>query len=118
MTKNPGRKDQCGEGTFYATGVDVWNWVKEPWAGSIQKIKRSHTPNVYKDLLTGISKSEGLVFEELTFGGDPQTNVSELMTDVKCFNNTIYSILGNRSCNKGNSIAKGATCRWFYGPWE
>jgi len=114
--KNSGRKDQCGEGTFYATGVDVWNWVKEPWAGSIQKIKRSHTPNVYKDLLTGISKSEGLVFEELTFGGDPQTNVSELMTDVKCFNNTIYSILGNRSCNKGNSIAKGPTCRWFYGP--
>lgn len=38
------------------------------------------------------------------------------MTDVKCLNKTNYSILGNLSCDKGHSIAKGPTCRWFYGP--
>ena len=94
----------------------MWDWVKEPWAGSIQKIKRSNTPDVYKDLWTGITKSEGPVFEELTVGGDPQTNISEQMSDVKCLNGTRYSILGNLSCNKGHSISKGPTCRWFYGP--
>ena len=61
----PHKQQLYGEGTFYATGRDVWDWVKEPWAGSIQKIKRSNTPDVYKDLWTGITKSEGPVFEEL-----------------------------------------------------
>jgi hypothetical protein len=66
--------------------------------------------------LTGITKSEGLVFEELTVGGDPQTNITEQVSDVKCLSGITHSILGNLSCNKGHSIAKGPTCRWFYGP--
>jgi len=94
----------------------VWDWVKEPWACSIQKIKQSVAPDVHKDLLTGITESEGLVCEEVTVGGDPRTNVTAQMSDVKCCNGARFLILGNHSCNKVHLVAKGPTCGWFCGP--